>query len=595
MKIKGYIIVSTFLAALFLCATARKNPAAAQQPALDTTDRHFTVFDLIPDGDYAPETLVSFLYTEGIRNDAIGGDPALTVSLFEKVLELDSLHAPTYYELAALYSGEPEKGLGFIRKAVELDPENVWYISGLAQTLIEARRYDEALAVFRELEKASPENPMNTQMIAALYAEKGDIGMAVAVLDSAEMRFGMTEEISSFKRQLFIEAKQYDKAIEETEKMIENFVFDNGNYIILAELYSATGQDSLAQAAYDRLSAMDPDDIDAIVSMNEYYKQRGDNYNFLATARRIMLSDQVPMEAKIDFFNEITLNDRFYAGNLLQIGNMAKAMYDKYPDDPQVLLLYARHLTRTGNGEEGISIYKARIADPVGEADMETFLTVLDYEGYYSQRPDSVYKYADMALRRFPDNPELYMRKGFARVYLEKNYKKAEGEFKKALKYTDKDADSTLALIYGFLGDNSHMMDKKKQSYKYYDKALKYDPDNILVNNNYSYYLSLAGEHLDKALAMAEKVVTKLAPGNPTYLDTYAWALYKMERYEEARTVMRQAVSLDSTENPELFIHYGDILHALEDNFMAEVYWKKALESGYDSAEIEKRLKSIGK
>lgn len=40
-------------------------------------------------------------------------------------------------------------------------------------------------------------------------------------------------------------------------------------------------------------------------------------------------------------------------------------------------------------------------------------------------------------------------------------------------------------------------------------------------------------------------------------------------------------------------IHYGDILYALNDRFMASFYWKKALENGYDAQEIEKRLKQL--
>jgi len=56
---------------------------------------------------------------------------------------------------------------------------------------------------------------------------------------------------------------------------------------------------------------------------------------------------------------------------------------------------------------------------------------------------------------------------------------------------------------------------------------------------------------------------------------------------------MRLAVSLDRTDSKELLIHYGDILYKLNDRFMASIYWKKALEKGYDPEEIEKRLKLI--
>ena len=53
---------------------------------------------------------------------------------------------------------------------------------------------------------------------------------------------------------------------------------------------------------------------------------------------------------------------------------------------------------------------------------------------------------------------------------------------------------------------------------------------------------------------------------------------------------MQQALSLDRDASAELLIHYGDILSSLGEEFMARVYWRRALESGYPADEIERRL-----
>ena len=60
--------------------------------------------------------------------------------------------------------------------------------------------------------------------------------------------------------------------------------------------------------------------------------------------------------------------------------------------------------------------------------------------------------------------------------------------------------------------------------------------------------------------------------------------------FEQARTYMRQALSLDRTGSAELPLHYGDILFALGERFMAETYWRKALELGADAKRIEQRI-----
>ena len=129
-----------------------------------------------------------------------------------------------------------------------------------------------------------------------------------------------------------------------------------------------------------------------------------------------------------------------------------------------------------------------------------------------------------------------------------------------------------------------------KQCYKAYDHSLRYDPDNAMVLNNYAYFLSLEGRELEKALTMSSRAIA-LTDNNPTYLDTHAWVLFKLGRTDEARKILQKAVALDGQKSPELMVHYGDILHLLGEQFMAEIYWRRALEKGYDARQIEQRLK----
>ena len=41
-----------------------------------------------------------------------------------------------------------------------------------------------------------------------------------------------------------------------------------------------------------------------------------------------------------------------------------------------------------------------------------------------------------------------------------------------------------------------------------------------------------------------------------------------------------------------LLLHYGDILEALDERFMAEFYWRKALENGADPQEVDRRIRA---
>ena len=131
-----------------------------------------------------------------------------------------------------------------------------------------------------------------------------------------------------------------------------------------------------------------------------------------------------------------------------------------------------------------------------------------------------------------------------------------------------------------------------KSCYDAYERSLRYHGDNALVLNNYAYFLSIDGVQLDRALAMAQRAV-ELTGNNPTYLDTRAWVLFRSGRTAEAKKIMQQAIALDGHASTELLVHYGDILHALHENFLAESYWRKALEKGYDADEIARRIRIL--
>ena len=55
---------------------------------------------------------------------------------------------------------------------------------------------------------------------------------------------------------------------------------------------------------------------------------------------------------------------------------------------------------------------------------------------------------------------------------------------------------------------------------------------------------------------------------------------------------MQQAMSFDKQGSAELALHYGDILDALGSTFMAQTYWRKALERGPDAKIIEQRVEA---
>lgn len=539
------------------------------------------------DVGYAGNLEPLFYYTEGLKRLRLYNDPERAISLFDKALKLDSTHTPSLFESAnAMIGIDPEKALKYSQRANELDTANVWFRSQLGRLMLVTNNYEQALDTYAHLVKEAPANPDNYRVLAALHQQNNQPYTAINVLDSAETKLGKIEELSTYKRQLLISVGLYDKAIEESRNLIRDYPYQDNNYVIIAELYAATYKDSLAMAAYNRALELNPEGLNVLASMNEYYKKKGDQVNFLATTKKIFLLEDVDIDTKIQFFNDLTKDREFYRAFFFQISDLASTLLIKYPNNYDVLELYAQNMIAYGSLEEALKMYKAHTDDSV--KNISIFNNILDIEAYLN-RTDSVAKYSDMALQYFPLNTNLYLRKGAISLYM-KNDRAAKESYKKALKYAT--TDSVKSVVLGTFGDLYHQEDRINKSYAYYKRALRLWADNSMVLNNYAYFLSVEGSNLEQALAMSERVIV-LEGSNPTYLDTKAWILYKLGRYAEAKKIMQQAISLDRSGSAELLIHYGDILYALEDYFMASVYWTKAKEAGYDAAIIEGKLKLI--
>ena len=493
------------------------------------------------------------------------------------------------------------------RSAYRLDTANKWYHQFYGQALIYADRYDEALKVYRRLQIENPKDPDNYRILAALYEQTKSPVQAIITLDSAELRFGRIPLLGEMKRRLLLATGQVGRAIEEARREVEAAPYEARLHAVLATLYGADRKDSLARAEFDEALRIDSTNVETLMMLADFHAERQDYGALLAATRRIFLSDKVPLETKIRRFEQFTADTRFYREYYFQLNDLATTLAIRYPDDPGVTELYASHLIASGELEQALALYKLRLADrPPAE---KFFRTVIDIESYL-QRPDSVDKYVHAALALFPDRVDFHMSKGHVMSY-SKQYDKALDAYRESLDYAA--TDSLRSVIWGMIGDTWHQKgiegredwDERmdlgiaepdaafrkymKQCYKAYDRSLRYDPDNTMALNNYAYFLSIEGRDLERALSMASRV-TALEDDNPTYLDTYAWVLYKLGRTDEAKKILQRAVVLDGQRSPALLAHYGDILYALGERFMAEIYWRQALEKGYSAELIEPRM-----
>jgi tetratricopeptide (TPR) repeat protein len=174
---------------------------------------------------------------------------------------------------------------------------------------------------------------------------------------------------------------------------------------------------------------------------------------------------------------------------------------------------------------------------------------------------DSLLVHSDAALELFPNQAPLWFYNGVGHL-LKKQPQRAVQALEHGRRLAAGNPDQQ-SQFDSQLGDAYQELKDYAKSAAAYDAALAVDPNNYGVLNNYSYYLSLRGENLDKAKEMAGRTVQKF-PDNDTYLDTYAWVLYKQKDYAGAKQNLEKA--LKTTKDASILEHYGDVLWQLGDH-----------------------------
>ena len=114
------------------------------------------------------------------------------------------------------------------------------------------------------------------------------------------------------------------------------------------------------------------------------------------------------------------------------------------------------------------------------------------------------------------------------------------------------------------------------------------------IYNSLGYIFADHGYRLDAALDYLLKAV-ELDPENGAIADSYAWVLFKLKRYEEAKKEILRAIELLGDDvDATITDHAGDIFDALGDKAAACDYWERAmkLDGDVDYDAIERKLES---
>lgn len=129
-------------------------------------------------------------------------------------------------------------------------------------------------------------------------------------------------------------------------------------------------------------------------------------------------------------------------------------------------------------------------------------------------------------------------------------------------------AQLQLAVMFEQLGEGDKAIER-------YRLVLDAQPNHVVALNNLAYALAVRKNALDDALPLAQRAV-RLAPNNPTIIDTLAWIQHLRGDHAEAAALMTRAVQ-KSTGNARIHLNAAIVFEAAADRRRAETQLDEAI------------------
>ena len=527
-----------------------------------------------------------YYYLEAIRLEQQGCyDEAF--EMLNHCLAISPTAPSALYKMANYYFflNSKDKALESLQKAVALEPDNYWYQQTLASYYQNNREYDKAIELFEQMQAQFPKR--NGELLSALvglYSHTGQYDKVIDALSRLEELVGKSEAISMEKSRNYLLMGNQEGAFSEIESLMAEYPENMYYRVLLADVYIDHDRLPDAERLLRQVLAEEPDNASAKITMSQYYRQQGDTVSYRAAVDSVLMSDNVEDEVKVKMMIQV-------------IGEKSDSVY--------VLQLFDRVMQQPQRSAKmGHLCVQYMLAHHQPEASVRpVLLSMLEVEPDHVQarlqllafaaRRGDLQEMVDICMTAIDYSPEVldFYYYGALALYRIDRLDTALEVYRKAVnQITESSNTEMVADIFAAMGDLYHELGCPDEAYHCYDSALVYMPSNILVLNNYAYYLSEEGRELDKAEQMSLRAI-KAEPDNATYLDTYAWILYKQKRYVEAWEYIDKALSAESQPSDVLYEHAGDIQYQLGDVLRALDYWNRALDIQRETEMVDEKLK----
>lgn len=571
MNIK-YTHIATLILCLIVCSCSNQLSSVSAQRNKNKTENKKTA-------EYKE------LFFKAQTEKAIGNTEK-AYNAFMACLEIIPDDDVVLYELARLEMDmdNSSTAIDYMKRALDVSPDNKWYHLLLGDLYYESANLSLAEKEYRAIIEISDDQHESYFKLATVLLQQEKPQKAIDVYNQLEKQIGVNEELCIQKQRIYFLMGKDDKAMGEMQKLVEAYPKNMDYLAMLASYYVEIGEQEKAVEMFEKMTSIDPNNGILHMQLSEYYASIYKDKESFEAMKLAFKSDEISIDEKVSVLLKFFTISEFDATALSQAHELLEITELANPNEAKTFAIYGDYLYRERKFELAREKYRRAIDfDKSRDLIWIQLLTIeLNLSDYTALKMESA-----EALELFPVIPDFYLYNGLALVQL-KEYEDGIKSLNLGKDFVIEN-DGMSSQFYSSLGDAYHQTEQHDKSDASYDKALKYDPQNVFVLNNFSYYLSLRNVNLPKAAEMAARA-NELAPGRPSFQDTYAWILYMMGDYEKAKLWLEQAMNNGGASSGEILEHYGDTLFKLGREEEAVEHWRMAKEAGLKSETLEKKI-----
>lgn len=517
-------------------------------------------------------------YYEGVRQQ-VDGNYAAAYDLFRHCLGINPNAAEAYFMLSS-YEGAlhgDSAALVYVKKASELSPGNNAYLERLATGYLMTSDVDEAVKAYEKLAANSPERADVLNILVQLYGQQKDYDRMLDVLQRMEALEGDSEDLTLAKMRAYSLQGKKQEEFEALKAMSDKHPNDLNYRVMTGNWLLQNGKPDEAYAEYLGVLAVDPENLMAKMSMIDYYRTSGQPLRADSLQEALLVNPKTPVENKVSLMRQVVADSEDTGGDSTEVLNIFGKILSQPQETSDIAEMYAAYMTLKRMPQDTISkaLENVLAISPDNSAARFQLLQIVWSEQDY----DRVVELSRQGLDYNPDEMVFYYFLGLA--YIQKDDDdSALDVFRRGVSQIDDQSSPALVSdFYSIMGDILHDKGYADEAYAAYDSCLQWKDDNLGCLNNYAYYLSVEGKQLEKAAQMSYRTV-QAEPDNSTFLDTYAWILFRQKKYADALQYIDMAVDNDTTGSAVIIEHAGDI-HAVNGDIEGALkHWNEALEAG---------------